>query len=212
MNGLSPAAEKKIGAVSLLFWPLRPVWRLMLRAIPVNDPWQRLKHRVPVGRYGPGSTHDFAWYFEGSSAVPVSSLDDIEDWLLGCDYESDPELFRLDDFWQHPQTFEQIRRGDCEDYALWAWRKLVELGYDAELVVGRNLPWNPDEVPDRTHVWVVFKRDGQSFLFETTCRVKGRMIRPLAEVAAAYRPELGVDRTKKCFAFAGSLLTMRERG
>jgi hypothetical protein len=201
-----------VSARSLLFWPLRPFWRLMLRVIPAPDPWERVGYRVPARKFGPGSTHDFAWYFQGTSTVFVSSLDDIENWLLGCEYVSDPDLFRVDDYWQHPQTFEQIRRGDCEDFALWAWRKLIELGYDADLVAGRCLPWTPGaDGQERTHCWVMLRRDGASYLFETTSKVKEQMVRPLAEVAGEYRPELGVDRHRKSFAFGGALVTMRER-
>lgn len=201
-----------VTARGLLFWPLRPFWRLLLRAIPAPDPWERVGYRVPVRKFGPGSTHDFAWYFQGTSSVSVSSLDDIENWLLGCEYVSDPDLFRVDDYWQHPQTFEQIRRGDCEDYALWAWRKLIELGYDADLVEGRCLPWSPGaDGNERTHAWVIFRREGESYLFETTCKTKQQMVRRLADVADVYRPEIGVDRNRKSFAFGGALVTMRER-
>jgi len=201
-----------VTARGLLFWPLRPLWRLVLRGVSVADPWERINYRVPVKRYGAGSIHDFAWYFEGASGIATSNVDDIQEWLLGCEYVSDPDLFRVPDYWQHPRTFEQIRRGDCEDHAIWAWRKLVELGIDADLIEGRCLPWTPREPSDdRGHVWVVFRRNGQAFLFETTCKVKHAMITPLAEMSRKYRPELGVDRNRKSFAFAGALLTIRER-
>jgi hypothetical protein len=210
--GRQTPQRTRITARSLLFWPLKPIWRLFLRIVPATDPWERIGYRVPARKFGLGSTHDFSWYFEGKSSVSVSSIDDIENWLRGCEYVSDPDLFRVDDYWQHPQTFEQIRRGDCEDFALWAWRKLIELGYDADFVGGRCLPWTPrSEAGDRGHAWVIFRQDGQSFLFETTSKNKATMIRPLAEVSSGYRPELGVDRHRKSFAFGGALITMRER-
>jgi hypothetical protein len=195
-----------------LYWALRPAWRLLLRTLPPDDPWERLDFRVPVRHYGLGARHDFAWYFEGDSAVTVTALDDIQDWLLGCEYVHDRELFHEPDFWQHPRTFEQFRKGDCEDHALWAWRKLLELGYDADLVAGRCLPWDP-AVPekDRGHVWVIFRRDGETFLFEAASKAKDHMVRLLAAAAPGYRPEFGVDRTRQRFAFNGILLTMRER-
>lgn len=198
---------------SLLFWPLRPLWRLFLRAAPIpDDPWKRVNYRAAPAKFGPGSTHDFSWYFEGESSVGVATVDDVQDWLLACEYATDPDLFRVPDFWQHPCTFEQVRRGDCEDHALWAWRKLVELGYDAELVMGRFLPWTPSgDGGERTHVWVNFKQDGETFVFETTCKVRERMVRRLPDVSGKYRPELGVDRQRKSFAFAGVLVTIRER-
>ena len=90
--------------------------------------------------FGDGARHGFEWVFEGASAVDVSSVDDILEWLRGCRYETDESLFVESDFWQHPRTFEQFKRGDCEDFALWAWRKLVELGLDASLIIGRRIP------------------------------------------------------------------------
>jgi hypothetical protein len=201
-----------VDARSLLFWPLRPLWRLILRIVPTPDPWERVNYRVPTKSFGPGSTHEFGWYLEGKSSVVVSTIDQIQDWLLDCEYVSDPDLFRVADYWQHPQTFEQIRRGDCEDHALWAWRKLIELGYDGELVVGRCLPWTPGTADgERTHVWVVFRRDGESFLLEATSKIREKMIKPLAEASSGYRPELGVDKNRRRFAYGGALVTIRER-
>jgi hypothetical protein len=169
-------------------------------------------YRVPVSRYGLGSRHDFSWYFEGESLVRIASLDEVQDWLLSCEYVHDDELFHEPDFWQHPRTFERLRRGDCEDHALWAWRKLIELGYEAELVSGRCLPWNPkDPTAHRGHVWVTFTSEGNRFLFETATKTKEQMIRPLTDAAAGYRPEFGVDHRRQRFAFNGYLDTLRER-
>jgi hypothetical protein len=139
-------------------------------------------------------------------------LDEIQHWLLECEYVHDHDLFHEPDFWQHPRTFERLRKGDCDDHALWAWRKLLELDYDADLVSGRCLPWDP-AVPekDRGHVWVIFRRDGDSYLFEAAAKAKERMIRPLAAAAADCRPDFGVDRHRQRFAFNGILLTLRER-
>ena len=196
----------------LLYWSVRPAWRLVLRIMPAGDPWQRIEYRVPISRYGAGSNHDFSWYFEGESLVEVQTLDELQDWLLGCEYVRDPELFNEADFWQHPRTFEQLRRGDCEDYALWAWRKLLELGYDADLVSGRCLPWKPGvSDAERGHVWVVFRRDGESYLLETVAKKREHMVRLLEQVKGNYRPEYGVDRDRQRYAFAGLLHTMRER-
>ena len=184
--------------------------RPFLRNLTSEDPWERVDIKVPLRSYGLGSVHDFSWYFEGESSVPVTTLDDIQEWLLACEYTRDPDLFNEADFWQHPRTFEQIRRGDCEDHALWAWRKLIELGYDADLVAGRSLPWVPGR-NERGHAWVVFRHEGKTYLFETATKTRTSMVRPLAAVAAEYRPEFGVDRTRSRFAYNGVLITMRER-
>jgi hypothetical protein len=180
--------------------------------MPGGDPWERVDYGVPIRHYGRGAKHDFSWYFEGESLVRIETIDDVVDWLLECEYVQDPELFHEPDFWQHPRTFERLRRGDCEDHALWAWRKLIELGYDAELVSGRFLPWQPGVSGQECgHAWVIFRRDEERYLFETTSKDRSRVIRPLADAAAGYRPEYGVDRSKQRFAFYGVLLTMRER-
>ena len=72
-------------------------------------------------------------------------------------------LFNEIDLWQHPSSFEELRRGDCEDFALWAWRKLAELGIDAEFFVGRILSVEEPDV-DRQHAWVVFRVGDVQFL------------------------------------------------
>jgi hypothetical protein len=202
----------KISIRPALYWTLRPLWRLLLRVVPVDDPWRRVDYRVPVRHFGAGANHDFDWYFEGECRVPVTSIEDVQDWLLECEYVHDPELFHEPDFWQHPRTFERLKRGDCEDHALWAWRRLLELGYDAEFVSGRCLPWTPGSADgEGGHAWVIFRRDGATYLFEAAAKTKGQMVRPLTEASDEYRPEYGVDCHRQRFAFNGILLTMRER-
>lgn len=189
----------------LLHRLLQPVWKLALRHLSVEDPWERFTVTPRLELYGSGVRHDFRHFLDGESAVSVGSLDEILDWLLGCRYESDERLFHEADFWQHPTTFERLRAGDCEDFALWAWRKLIELGYDAELITGRCTP-NPME---SRHAWVVFRRDGQEYLLEAVGRERERMVRPLAEVRREYIPEFGVGPTCRRFAFTGYLLSVK---
>jgi hypothetical protein len=186
---------------------VQPIVGLLLRIIPKRDPWTRVARGVPLGLYGAGSRRDFGWYLEGESTVRIGSIEEIQDWLLACEYVDDRELFNEQDFWQHPRTFEHLRRGDCEDHALWAWRKLVELGVDAELVSGRQLA---DD--DRTgHVWVMFTHGGETLLFETVAKSKHAMFRRLDEVRHVYRPEVSVDGRRQRFAYHGYLWTLRER-
>ena len=158
--------------------------------------------RVPARVFGPGSERPFAEYFEGESAVRVGSIDDIVAWLQTCEYVSDVELFRERDFWQHPAHFERRRRGDCEDFALWAWRKLAELGVDAEFCVGRVAHGDGPTIV-RQHAWVVYHVNGASFLFEPAGRVPGLMIRPLADVMDTYVPHFAVNHRFDTHAFVG---------
>ncbi len=185
--------------------------RFAVRRAPDRDPWERFEYDVPLSAFGSGSLHDFAWYFEGECVVGASSLEEIQDWLLGCEYTRDPALFNEEDYWQHPRTFEQIRRGDCEDHALWAWRRLVELGFEADLVSG-SLMLESGEVDDRGgHVWVLVRRDGEPFVMETVAKSREQILLPLAEVRDRYRPEFGVDRERRRYAFNGALASLRER-
>jgi hypothetical protein len=190
---------------------LEPMLAAILRFLPVDDPWERFPYRVPLRAYGVGSLRDFEWYFEGESTVSVSSLDEIQDWLVECEYADDMEVFQEKDFWQHPRTFEMLRRGDCEDHALWAWRKLVELGYDAELISGQQLAESGGSHEKSGHVWVVLKKEEESFVFETASKSKEEMLKPMSVAREHYRPEVGVDAKRNRFAYYGALLTLRDR-
>ncbi|MGQ0539344.1 MAG: hypothetical protein ACT4R6_10385 [Gemmatimonadaceae bacterium] len=170
------------------------------RLVPPRDPWVRLPLRPPLHVFGPGARQDFHWYFEGDSAVPVRHMADMLEWLAGCEYTTDREAFLVSDFWQHPRTFELMRRGDCEDFALWAWRKLVELGIDACFVVG-YATLGPEA--GRRHAWVVFREGDTDYLFEPCQRQREHMVRALGDVRAAYFPEYGVDARRQRFTYAG---------
>jgi hypothetical protein len=172
------------------------------RLVGRESPWERVTMRVPASVFGPGSRQPFAEYFEGDSCVRVGSIDDIVAWLHTCEYVSDLELFRERDFWQHPAVFENRRRGDCEDFALWAWRKLAELGIDAEFCVGRVICDDRPEI-DRQHAWVVYRVNGTAFLFEPAARTPSSMIRPLADAMSEYVPHFAVDHRFDTYAFAG---------
>lgn len=158
--------------------------------------------RVPSHVFGPGSQQPFTTYFEGETSVRVTCLDDIVAWLRTCEYVSDLELFHERDVWQHPTSFERRKRGDCEDFALWAWRKLAELGIDAEFFVGRVVDVErPDVV--RQHAWVVYQMGGKVFLFEPAAATPSHMIRPLEEAMGDYVPHFAVNHRFDTRAFAG---------
>jgi hypothetical protein len=187
------------------FWLLSPVMRLVLRMIPPQSPWERMSMPVPRKYFGIGSLHEFAHYFSGVSSVPVSGMDDVINWLLNAEYRSDQELFNEVDYWQHPLTFEQLRSGDCEDFALWVWRKLTEAGIEAEFFVGRRVTTR-SEVRYHFHAWVVCWLDGREFLFEPIARRREAMLRPLADVWQQYFPYYSVARDFRTSVFGGYLL------
>src|SRR6185436_5661257 len=119
-----------------------------------------------------------------------------------CEYVTDLEQFNQRDFWQHPGVFEQRRRGDCEDFALWAWRKLAEVGVDAEFCVGRVICAGEPQV-DRQHAWVVYRVEGIAFLFEPAARTPSRMIRLLDEAMDEYVPHFAVNHRFDTSPLAG---------
>jgi hypothetical protein len=185
-----------------LRWALRPLLRWAARFSRDTDPWERFPHEMRLETFGRGSWRPFPWYFEGDSAVEVASIQELCDWLLECEYVSDPDLFNDEDFWQHPRTFERLRQGDCEDHALWAWRKLTELGIEAELMSGR---WRPPGDIEGGHVWVRFQKNGQEFILESVSHTREGMVRLLDQAKAEYEPHAGVDGRFQRFAYAGFL-------
>jgi hypothetical protein len=170
----------------------------------LESPWQRVPMRVPTTAFGPGSRRQFADYFEGESRVHVESIDDIVEWLHGCEYVTDLDLFNERDLWQHPGAFEQLRRGDCEDFALWAWRKLIEIGVEAEFCVG-SVRCGGEPATVRQHAWVVYRVNRTDFLFEPAAQTRPQMIRPLAEAQDDYVPHFAVDRRFSTSAFVGCI-------
>ena len=179
-----------------------PLIRLAARLIGRESAWQRLEMPIPPGAFGPGSERPFAQYFEGESTVRVASIDDIVAWLQTCEYVSDVELFQKRDVWQHPGAFERLKRGDCEDFALWAWRKLVELGIAAEFCVGRVVSTDRPNV-DYQHAWVVYQIDGTAYLFEPAARTSSRTIRLLDDAMGQYVPHFAVNHRFETNAFVG---------
>ena len=181
---------------------LSPLVRLAGHLTETESAWDRVTISVPVKAFGPGSEQPFAEYFQGESAVAVESLDDIVAWLGTCEYAADLELFQKTDHWQHPGIFEQCRRGDCEDFALWAWRKLAEIGIDAEFYVGCVIDEDRLKV-ERQHAWVIYHVDGSAFLLEPAARTPAAMIRPLDDAMGEYVPHFAVNHRFETSAFAG---------
>jgi hypothetical protein len=91
-------------------------------------------------------------------------LVELREFLRGCKYVSDVEQFGEKDYWQPPDEFEKTKAGDCEDFALWAWRQLVHMNYPARFVVGSASRYGEG------HAWVRFAKDGKIYLLEPLAR------------------------------------------
>lgn len=164
-----------------------------------NGSWKSRHQNIPLKFFGHGCATNFASYLEQESHVEVNSLEDILDWLLGCQYVSDLSAQGVRDHWQHPVEFEQTRRGDCEDFALWAWRKLVELEFHAEFTVGKWI----HEGRIGTHAWVVFDYQDEVFILESTGSSRERMLKPVNQVMTEYVPFAAIDENLKKRVYNG---------
>jgi hypothetical protein len=96
---------------------------------------------------------------------------------------SDEEQFGQKDYWQPPEQFEENKKGDCEDFALWTWRQLLQMGYNARFVAGRSGRYREG------HAWVTFEKDGKHFLLE-----------PLSWPVGLKLPRLSIFRYKPKFS------------
>lgn len=183
---------------------LKRRWKTMRLARffdPEANPWERLDIAIAARCFGEDSQVEFSTYLEGPSSVTVDSVEALCDWLRGCEAVEDHVLFQRNDVWQHPCSFEKLRRGDCEDHALWAWRHLGRLEVPAHFTVGL---WGTV-----AHAWVGFVRDGTEFLMETTCK-RGPMIQPRAPLEKTYIPALAIDTRGQTFVYQGYQHLLRQ--
>lgn len=105
-------------------------------------------------------TYPMGCYLSQPLSVKCSSLEEIRQFLVQCRYVSDQKQFHKEDYWMPPEDFEKRKQGDCDDFALWTWRQLLDLGYDARFVVGRSGQYG------RGHAWVTMVNNGKTFLVE----------------------------------------------
>ena len=111
-------------------------------------------------RKGVHSTFPMGRYVSQPLNVQCKTVGDILTFLSSCRHVSDQELFGKRDYWQPPEDFEKQRRGDCEDFALWTWRQLLNMGYDARFIGGRAGRYGDG------HAWVEYFQDGKCFLLD----------------------------------------------
>jgi hypothetical protein len=124
-------------------------------------------------------------YISQPLTVQCHSIRELREFLATCEYVSDKELFGKDEYWQPPEDFEKRKKGDCEDFALWTWRQLLNMGYDARFIGGSSGRYGAG------HAWVEYFQDGKCFLLEPLfCRVGTAMPR-LSTLR--YEPKLSVS-------------------
>ena len=171
--------------------------------MPPASHWHHVPVSVPYRYFGMGSLRPFDWYFGRESTVKVVKIAEICKWLAHCKYQDDASLFGRPDVWQHPVDFELLKKGDCDDHALWAWRKLRELNLPAQLVCGKWYdPKRKRERPEG-HAWVLFKKRGKKswHVLECTGKDPKKMIISLKDGEKNYFPELSVDTSLQTYRF-----------
>jgi len=117
--------------------------------------------------------------------VVCRDIDGIRAFLSTCRHVSDQEQFGMRDHWMAPEDFEQTRRGDCDDFALWTWRQLLGLGYNARFVVGSAGRYGTG------HAWVTFAVGDKTFLVEALLAGAGATFPRLSVLR--YRPVVSVE-------------------
>jgi hypothetical protein len=146
-------------------------------------------------RKGPHPTFPMGRYVSHSLSVKCKTIDEVRQFLRGCEYVSDKELFDKEEYWQPPEEFEQRKKGDCEDFALWTWRQLLQLEYDARFVGGSCGRYGAG------HAWAEYFQDGKCFLVEPLFRKIGGTMPRLSTLS--YQPRVSVSwdgKTLRYFA------------
>jgi len=116
-----------------------------------------------VRRKGPHPTFPMGRYVSQPLTVKCNTMREVRKFLASCEYVSDKELFGKKDYWQPPEEFEKRRKGDCEDFALWTWRQLLSMGYDARFIGGASGRYGEG------HAWVEFFQDGSVSWWSLNC-------------------------------------------
>lgn len=122
-----------------------------------------------------------------------SDLSDLRRFVAGCTYVSDQKMFGQRDYWQPPEQFEQTKKGDCEDFALWSWRQLLQMNYPSRLVIGTAGRYGEG------HAWVTFEKDGKTFLLEALSWPLGLAMPRLSTLR--YHPRFSVDWNGKTISY-----------
>ncbi len=156
----------------------------------------------PHRLFGTDSNAPFSDYFYGKLTQATADLDKLTSWLTSCTWKSqDPNRHE----WLHPPEFEKQRKGDDKDHALWAWRALVERGFEAQLVSGRQFT---DRYGWQDYTWVSFY-DGsrQLYFLEASLKDSDSLIVPERIARERLVPHVDIDRRQKTFQHPINILT-----
>jgi len=134
----------------------------------------RLFHPTfPIGRY---LSHELR--------KNLKDIDKLRAFLKTCTYVTDTEQFHKDDYWLPPEEFEALRKGDCEDFALYTWRQLMLMGYTARFVAGSSGRYGSG------HAWVTLERKKRYYICEPLACQFSRLPR-LSMIR--YQPDISIE-------------------
>ena len=145
---------------------------------PTGAPSSRKRKRLFL------ATFPMERYISQPLSIYCKNINELRKFLYGCRYVSDKEQFNKDDYWMPPEEFEKRKKGDCDDFALWTWRQLLEMGYKSRYVVGRAGKYGEG------HAWVTMEKDGKQYLVEPLMHYFKRF--PCLSVAR-YEPKGSVE-------------------
>jgi len=98
-------------------------------------------------------------YLESYIVCYYKTLKALQEFLKECKYISDNEQFHRKDYWETPNEFESQKEGDCEDFALYTWRQLLHMGYEARFVVGKI-------GDNKGHAWCTARIKNRNYIIE----------------------------------------------
>lgn len=131
-------------------------------------------------------------YISQPLSMQCKTIKELRNFLIDCKYVSDEDQFNREDYWMPPEEFEKSKKGDCDDFALWTWRQLLDSGYKTRYVVGRAGKYGEG------HAWVTIEKDGKYFLVEPQLAFLGKMPRL---TVARYEPKGSVEWDGKCMHY-----------
>ena len=167
--------------------------------------WTSIDYHLPLSVFGSACMEQFQTWFDGKLVQEITSINAMCDYMIGCRHVPDIKQHNQRDVWMHPVDFERLKKGDCEDFSLWAWRRLSAMGYETEFMTGA-VAKDGDLFG---HAWLVYHDDGIPYLLETSGYSHETMVRPLAEVKHDYFPRASVDQSFQRRLYSGISVTIK---
>jgi hypothetical protein len=148
---------------------------------PVGSPVARRHKRLFHGTFPLGR------YVSQPLSKRCTSIRELRQFLSTCKYVSDEEQFNRKDYWMPPEEFEKRKTGDCDDFALWTWRQLLSMGYQARYVIGSAGRYGGG------HAWVTIEKGGKHYIVEPLAWFAGETLPRLSMISYVPEGSVGWD-------------------